>query len=173
MILTDEPISSQNEDILNRNDFVKNLGDSLISWNEKTSLVIGLYGKWGSGKSSVINLTESYLKSLSSNNKAKKSAIIVRFNPWGYSESADLLEPFINEIQSSLKGKNRIKSLSRTLDKYLKIINLLPNKSSIKTLLSACITIFSIVGFSFSNFIPQLNNYKGLISIVMPNRNLD
>lgn len=166
MILTDEPISSQNEDILNRNDFVKNLGDSLISWNEKTSLVIGLYGKWGSGKSSVINLTESYLKSLSSNSKAKKSAIIVRFNPWGYSESADLLEPFINEIRSSLKGKNKIKSLSRKLDKYLKIINLLPSKISIKTFISACITTFTILGFSISNFVPQLINYKSIITIL-------
>ena len=62
-ILSDEAIDTFENDLLNRNNFVENLSFSLLSWNDKKSLVIGLFGKWGSGKTSIINLLEKQLSS--------------------------------------------------------------------------------------------------------------
>lgn len=61
-ILNDDVINSFDDDLLNREPFVENLSDSLLSCNPKTSLVIGLFGKWGSGKTSIINLLERQLR---------------------------------------------------------------------------------------------------------------
>ena len=88
-ILSDEAIDTFEEDLSNRKSFVENLSSSLLSWNDKKSLVIGLFGKWGSGKTSIINLLEKQLTSEKEKNSSKdkkKSPIIINFNSWGYSE---------------------------------------------------------------------------------------
>ena len=88
-ILSDEAIDTFKNDLLNRKSFVENLLSSLLSWNDKKSLVIGLFGKWGSGKTSIINLLEKQLsseKEKKSSKDKKKSPIVINFNPWGYSE---------------------------------------------------------------------------------------
>ena len=88
-IISDDAINSFEDDLLNRSSFVENLSSSLLSWNDKKSLVIGLFGKWGSGKTSIINLLEKQLsseKEKKSSKDKKKSPIVINFNPWGYSE---------------------------------------------------------------------------------------
>ena len=98
--LSDEPICNETDDILKRSSFVNNLADSIISWDKEKSLVIGLYGKWGVGKTSILNLTENKLK------ESNAPIEIIKFNPWGYSESDDLLNPFIKQISTQL-SKNK------------------------------------------------------------------
>ena len=96
-IISDDAINSFEDDLLNRSSFVENLSSSLLSWNDKKSLVIGLFGKWGSGKTSIINLLEKQLssgKEEKSLKDKKKSPIVINFNPWGYSETEDLLDRF-------------------------------------------------------------------------------
>ena len=55
-ILIDDAINSYDDDLLNRKTFVANLLKSILSCNFKTSSVIGLFGKWRTGKSSIINI---------------------------------------------------------------------------------------------------------------------
>ena len=129
-ILNDDAINSFDDDLLNRESFVENLSSSLLSWNDKKSLVIGLFGKWGSGKTSIINLLEKQLsseKEKKSSKDKKKSPIVINFNPWGYSETEDLLEPFIRQIQATLKGPDKIKGFGKKLEIYLNLIKLTPD----------------------------------------------
>ena len=56
MFIPDRPIESENEDFLGRKHFSKQLASALTSWQDQGSLTVALYGKWGTGKSSVINL---------------------------------------------------------------------------------------------------------------------
>lgn len=87
-ILSDEAIDTFKDDLLNRKSFVENFSYSLLSGSDKKSLVIGLFGKWGSGKTSIINLLEKQLtseKEKKSSKDKKKSPIIINFNSWGYS----------------------------------------------------------------------------------------
>ena len=170
-ILNDDAINSFNDDLLNRKSFVENLSSSLLSWNDKKSLVIGLLGKWGSGKTSIINLLEKQLsseKEKKSSKDKKKSPIVINFNPWGYSETDDLLEPFIRQLQSTLKGPDKIKGFGKKLELYLNLIKLTPTKQSMLSFWSAITMVLSFVGISlpqlFPNFCKEIKDISKWIS---------
>ena len=50
MFNPDQPIKSNKEDILGRVFFARSLCKAILSYREKDSLVIGLFGAWGSCK---------------------------------------------------------------------------------------------------------------------------
>ena len=56
MYNSDKPIENFEDDILGRKNFSKNLGKAILSLTSNDHITIGLYGKWGSGKTSVLNL---------------------------------------------------------------------------------------------------------------------
>ncbi|CAG0971186.1 hypothetical protein METP3_01499 [Methanosarcinales archaeon] len=62
MFIYDKPIETEKDDFLSRIRFSQHLGKSLLNWKEKESLVIAVYGEWGSGKSSVINLAKEFIE---------------------------------------------------------------------------------------------------------------
>lgn len=96
-------INHKDEDLLNRNDFASTLANSIINYDDKKTLTIGVMGTWGSGKSSLINLTENYLK--------KEDVIVIRFNPWFFSNQKNLYLQFFKLIISTLKTKEKNKTL--------------------------------------------------------------
>mgnify|MGYP002624478431 CR=1 FL=1 len=152
--LSDEPISNEEEDILKRASFVNNLADSIISWDKEKSLVIGLYGKWGVGKTSILNLTEKKLK------ESKEPVEIIKFNPWGYSESDDLLNPFVNQISTQLSKNKKNRKLLSLLKRYEALLKLFPSKDSFAKTWSYVILVADVIGINlfnkFPNFIPKL-----------------
>ena len=59
----DSPIKSPLEDLFERKYFAYYLAKGIINLrNKENSYVIGILGKWGEGKTSVINMTLKYLK---------------------------------------------------------------------------------------------------------------
>ena len=81
-LATDTPIKAREQDLIGRTPFAERLADILKSAAGPESLVIGLYGPWGSGKTSVINLVENALSRKDDDGKAGVS--VVRFEPWNY-----------------------------------------------------------------------------------------
>jgi len=112
MFLNDEPISNIKDDILNRNEFVSRLGKTIINWEANESLVIGIYGPWGSGKSSVLNLLQAYIESMEN----KDASIVIKFDPWYFNSTEQLLVSFFSTINSAIKKLTNIKNPE--LDKY-------------------------------------------------------
>lgn len=47
---TDRPIEMVEQDLLGRSSFSNQLGKAIYEYNGKDGLVIGLFGKWGTGK---------------------------------------------------------------------------------------------------------------------------
>ncbi len=100
----DNPIKSAKEDILGRAEFSKHLAGAILNWGanlkpeEKESLVIGINAEWGSGKSSVINMTEKELEN-------NKNVVIIKFNPWAFSNGNNLGSLFFTEISTQLKSE--------------------------------------------------------------------
>jgi len=93
----DLPIKSRDEDKLNRKGFAESLGHVIRTWRDKPSLVIGLFGDWGSGKSSLKNLV---LEAITS--QGKDSLHVVEFSPWQVSTQEMLSETFFREIGKAL-----------------------------------------------------------------------
>lgn len=102
MFISDAAINSSTEDILGRNRFSEALAKTIIELKDKKSIVIGLYGKWGVGKTSVVNLILDYIKN-AQNIPAEKKPTIIEFNPWNFSEQNQLILAFFNEIANRLQ----------------------------------------------------------------------
>lgn len=108
----DRPIQSTAEDLLGRAPFAQALAQAIRGWRGNDSLVIALYGPWGSGKSSIKNMA---LESLRDDPGDATTPVIVEFNPWEWSGQHRLMEAFFEEIGVRLEeeGGSKIKQLAR------------------------------------------------------------
>jgi predicted KAP-like P-loop ATPase len=114
----ERPIDSENQDALERTDFVRRLADALIDPRTKKArgLAIGITGPWGTGKSSVLNLLSRHIKA------TYEDALVVRFDPWLVSGRNDLISEFLRELIRTIKSEPRVqqqfKDLANTVAKY-------------------------------------------------------
>jgi len=138
----DRPITSRKEDLLGRSDFTESLASAIKGWTGNDSLVIALYGPWGSGKSSIKNMV---LESL--HTSKDDCPFIIEFNPWQWGGQEQLAEAFFQEIgfalgraDTSKEGKKRVAKW-QTYAAYLKAGSFLAGG-----LRSALSLIFVIVG---------------------------
>lgn len=115
----DRPIENPENDLLNRSSFAEELAKRLRQWKERDSLVIALQGEWGSGKTSLKNMTIHNLR------KDESTCPVIReFNPWQWSAQDKLLEVFFETIGSAIievdslnERKKRWKLLKQTSEK--------------------------------------------------------
>ncbi|WP_395736646.1 P-loop NTPase fold protein [Prosthecobacter sp.] len=96
---SDKPISRLPEDRLGRSSFATRLANDIAAWDGDSSLVIGLYGDWGVGKTSLKNLVLASLK------KRRSKIPILEFNPWQLSGTGGTTEFFLNELKITLASK--------------------------------------------------------------------
>jgi len=156
MFIYDKPIETEKDDFLSRKDFSQHLGKSLLNWKEKESLVIAIYGEWGSGKSSVINLAKEFIEKTDEKNKPT----IIEFNPWRFSEQDNLSEHFFNEIAKELEIKQdseEDKKIAEKLKIYASLLSLTPDKSLFDNFYSKTILGLGLLGISASQIIQWLN----------------
>ena len=106
MFSSDRPIESEADDLLGRPVFARKLAEAISSWRERDSLVIALCGPWGSGKTSVKNLTLRALNKLGA-----KGPVVLEFNPWEFSGSNQLHEAFFEELGKALGRADKQKGL--------------------------------------------------------------
>jgi predicted KAP-like P-loop ATPase len=99
-VSADLPIKTKKEDRLNRGKFSEGVAKVIRGWRKKPSLVIGLFGDWGSGKSSIKNMVLE-----SPNAEDSEPFPIVEFSPWQVSGQDLLTERFFREIGNAL-GKS-------------------------------------------------------------------
>ncbi|MGP5311964.1 KAP family P-loop NTPase fold protein [Psychrobacter faecalis] len=95
---SDAPVSTKDEDIFSRWKFSERVAQVIATRRDPSSIVIGLYGKWGDGKTSVLNFIE---QSLNANN----GVICIKFNPWRFGTEDQLLMGFFNQIAEALDDK--------------------------------------------------------------------
>lgn len=103
----DRPISSRRDDLLGRAPFAASIARSVDQWAGKDSLVLALYGPWGSGKSSIKNML---LEQLSEAHPGVVSSI--EFNPWQWSGHDVLADAFFKQIAQVL-GKERDSKIAK------------------------------------------------------------
>lgn len=111
--LADKPVNTRNEDRFQRFEFSKRIAHSLLNRDKNDSLVIGIYGAWGEGKTSVLNFIESEIKE-------SDDIIIVKFNPWRYTDEDTLLRNFLKKVSDELDKelKNRTEKIGDFVGKY-------------------------------------------------------
>jgi len=156
LFISENPITTLDEDILGRKKYAKNIARALTGWNEDKSLVIALDGEWGSGKTSLINLAINEVK------KDNKSIDVVRFNPWIYSETDNLLDGFIGELTAVI-GKKQNKNLVKKLEYYSELLALTPRKEQFKTASNFLLSILVLLGITSTQISQFISNIPELV----------
>jgi predicted KAP-like P-loop ATPase len=145
MFNPDRAIKNSSEDKLNRKGFADFIGEAILKSRTKESLVIGILGKWGSGKSSIMNMAIEHMEYFSASNDSINKPIIVFFNPWNFSEQNQLIYQFFNQLSIALQmPKNSVKlkkagNSLKTFGKVLSIGTIIPNYGSTASIGSAAL----------------------------------
>lgn len=110
---SDAPIVSPQDDLLDRSEFVINLSKKIVQFKSKNSLVIALYGPWGSGKTSVLNMIDQILSN-------EKNLRVLNFDPWYFNSQEQLIQTFLyNILGEAVKAASKDQSsIKQNLDLY-------------------------------------------------------
>ncbi len=116
MILPDNPIENKDQDQLKRYPLATKVAEMVSAFKGKESFVIGVEGKWGSGKTSFINLVLGQLN--------KDDVVYLTFNPWNFSDEASLLRDFFikfSEAVEKITGKKTGKRMKEYAGKLSEV----------------------------------------------------
>jgi hypothetical protein len=111
--LADAPVTDPADDRFRRQPFAHRIADTIADRPDPTSLVVGLYGKWGEGKTTVLNFIEDRLE-------GNENVVCVRFNPWLYQSDSQLLLSFFETLASAVERS--LASTSETVGKWLRTL---------------------------------------------------
>ena len=100
-VLADRPRSDPAEDRLGYAPFAKMLATSVLRGCPADGLVIGIYGTWGLGKSTLLNFIEHEV----AQDPDEDAPVVVRFNPWWFSGREDLIRRFFKEFELAVLKK--------------------------------------------------------------------
>ena len=127
MFYSDRAISAQSEDKLNRSGFAKLLAQTLVNLNSEDTFTVGLFGKWGSGKTSIVNMTLSEIESIQSQKQDEQHIIVVHFDPWNFTDTNQLLTQFFVRLANEFQKKRdaNLTKIGQALAKYSDAFSLL------------------------------------------------
>jgi hypothetical protein len=90
----DAAVSRQEDDHLNRWPFALEVYRAATTGPREWSVRVGVYGEWGTGKTSVLRFAESIAKA--------DGHIVVHFNPWEYADRDAMWRAFILAVYREL-----------------------------------------------------------------------
>jgi len=111
----DRPILKSSQDRLNRAIFSKYLARCILDHTDPSSTVLGLYGGWGTGKTSIINLMLEELNFASTNIEDNVKPIILNFSPWSYSGQNQLIYSFFRRLSFTLSNVTYLEKADRII----------------------------------------------------------
>ncbi|MDN3593476.1 KAP family P-loop NTPase fold protein [Zunongwangia endophytica] len=121
---TDSPLIDPKNDKLGRLLFATEIASGLVYSFEKNneSVVLGINGTWGSGKSTLINFIIDEVERISQ--KSGQDIITLRFNPWMFSGQKELQNVFLKELFLKLDAnKEKLKDASKKIAQFLGHLN--------------------------------------------------
>ncbi|AZQ59626.1 hypothetical protein EJ994_12705 [Maribacter sp. MJ134] len=128
-IIKDTPILFEKDDLFNFQFFAKKVQRIIQTTNVfEESLSIGIYGKWGEGKTSFLNLLEKNIDVFEKNDD-ELGVMKYHFNPWRYGSEEEILFDFYEGLSTRLffstnESLEKAGKLIRKYGRYLKAVKL-------------------------------------------------
>ena len=120
-LIPDQPISSLDQDHLDRGGFASGLARQLKSYRDDRCLAVAFYAPWGAGKSSLLNLLANELAK--ETEPSASAPITIRFNPWNFTSLDSLLSMFFWELRA---GAGRVESkVAKNVQKSLQALSII------------------------------------------------
>lgn len=106
---SDSPLEDSKFDQFNRYPFAQRVASVISKRSDPSSIVIGIHGIWGEGKTSVFNFIENELLD-------EQDVVCLKFNPWRFGNEDQMLINFFNDLatavdKSIISGKEKIGDL--------------------------------------------------------------
>lgn len=107
----DQPIECRKDDRLGRRSFSETVARQISALPAKHGFTVAVVGEWGSGKTSVLNMVAEALES------DKDAVTVLRFNPWLFGSTTDLVTLFFRELSAQLRlGRgDKLKDVAKAL----------------------------------------------------------
>jgi 2-phospho-L-lactate guanylyltransferase (CobY/MobA/RfbA family) len=106
----DNPILHARDDVLGRGPIAKSFARQVLALDVSLGAVVGVLGKWGSGKTSFVNMARDDFRSAGSP--------VLDFNPWMFSGAEQLVESFFVELAAQLKLRPGLAEIGNDLADY-------------------------------------------------------
>ena len=94
----DNPIQRPEADVLDRTKVAKFFARQVLEFDASEGMAVGVFGPWGSGKTSFVNLARTEFES--------KGILVLDFNPWMFSGAEQLVERFFGELSTEMRLRN-------------------------------------------------------------------
>ena len=148
----DGSVSQEDEDEFDRYDFSARIAKTIADRKSSDGIVMGIYGAWGEGKSSVLGFIETELKK-------EENVVVVKFNPWRYNDENVLLGQFFEKLETALYPKTKNKEIAKLLKKYGKLVSInIPVIGNIGELLKNVGEVFGQDGEDIEKLKEDINN---------------
>ncbi|HLL48744.1 MAG TPA: P-loop NTPase fold protein [Longimicrobiaceae bacterium] len=106
-LLTDAPRRERKADLFGvATSVVPRLARVLAGWRGAEGVVLGLYGPWGSGKTTIFNFLREYIEESGPQALGVTYASVVEFHPWLYENHANLVASFFATIAEEVTPSN-------------------------------------------------------------------
>lgn len=111
--ITEAPIQTLKQDRFFHKSYVMMLNNLINSIATNEACYIGVYGKWGEGKTSALNLLKEHV----SQDKESKVDLFIHFSPWEFPEGSDYRSLLFEEISRSIAQQPKKRDLARIFSK--------------------------------------------------------
>lgn len=117
-LYSDRPIEKRADDRLGRARFAESIAHQIATAPADDGFVFALVGPWGIGKTSILNMVCEVLAS-------NPNIVLLRFNPWLFSGTEQLVARFFREISAQLieKPDSRLRALGTRLKQYGQLLS--------------------------------------------------
>jgi hypothetical protein len=92
---TDAPVNDPTGDHFDRWPFARRIARSIAGRSDPSSIVIGIYGAWGAGKTTVLNFIQKELEQ-------HADIVCVQFDPWRVGDEVQVLAGFFGAVAEAL-----------------------------------------------------------------------
>ncbi|GAA3954436.1 KAP family P-loop NTPase fold protein [Allohahella marinimesophila] len=118
-----EPETAADNDLLMRDGFVKRVTSLIDQLSPTRGFVVSIEGKWGSGKSSVLNMIKAELGARPTSSRP----VCINFEPWLIGDRHALLQLFLTSLGTAIQlrdSNTKAKSIAAALDAYSELFDI-------------------------------------------------
>lgn len=108
-LLADNPIQSPSHDLLERQGGAFAFARDVLALDANEGVVVGVFGPWGSGKTSFVNMACTHFK--------EQNIEVIQFNPWLFSGADQLVNQFFFQLSSNLRSRKSTQ-IGKLLEDY-------------------------------------------------------
>ena len=111
----DNPIGNHEDDVLERAGVANDFARQVLELDASHGTTVGVFGPWGSGKTSFVNLARKTFE--------RESVPVLDFNPWLFSGAEQLVERFFAELSASMGMTDELEEIGDAFRRYGAALN--------------------------------------------------